>query len=462
MIGSKLTRREAAKLLLAASALAAGPLGRAQAQALEGITVAVVGAGIAGLGAARMLADKGATVIVLEAKPHIGGRLLTDHSMGAPFEIGAGWIHGPEGGNPVTALATAVDAQFFVTDDDNLVVYDAEGEEVPEAALYELDEDYWELLERVDDRIERSDRRSLQEAIEAISSSSLGDPLIRWALTAFTEFSTGGPIERLSATQFDEDDVYDGADVVLTGGYDEILKPLAAGLDIRLSNKVTAIRYWDDDGAALEVEGPDGAATIEADYVVCTLPLGVLKQGTVAFDPPLPDDHAERIERLPMGNVTKVALKFDQPFWPTDVQYFGFVTEPKGRWPYFLNYRTFVEQNILVALSFGAYAAPAEAMSDAEVWADIKQVMETAWDGVPERPSQMIVTRWSLDPETLGAYSYTGTGIFDDDYDDLREPIAHVLHLAGEHTYFDFHGTTHGAYMTGLWAAEAILEWEDG
>lgn len=461
MMRHGLTRRQAIKVLTAAAALAAGPLGRARADALDGISVAVVGAGIAGLGAARMLADKGATVTVLEAKPHIGGRLLTDHSLGAPFEIGAGWIHGPEGGNPATELAQAVGAELFVTDDDNLVVYDAAGAAVPDAALVALDEDYWTLLERIDDRLERSDRRSLAEAIEAISASSLDDPLMRWALTAFTEFSTGGPIERLSATQFDEDDVYDGADVILTGGYDAILKPLADGLDIRLSTKVRTIRHWDDDGAELDVEGPDGAATLAVDYVVCTVPLGALKAGTVAFDPPLPDSHADRIARLPMGNVTKVALKFDQPFWPTDVQYFGFVTEPKGKWPYFLNYRTFTDENILVALSFGAYAGVAEAKDDAAIWAEIKAVMETAWDGVPAEPARMITTRWSRDPETLGAYSFTGTGVFPDDYDDLGEPIGHVLHLAGEHTYFDFHGTTHGAYMSGLRAAEAIVDWEE-
>ena len=73
-------------------------------------------------------------------------------------------------------------------------------------------------------------------------------------------------------------------------------------------------------------------------------------------------------------------------------------------------------------------------------------------------PEQMIVTRWSQDPETFGAYSYTAKGIFSDDYDDLREPVEDVVFLAGEHTYFDFHGTTHGAYMTGLMAAEEILD----
>jgi len=453
MIGTALTRRQMLKLSAAAAALAVGPLGRAKANALDGYLVTVIGAGIAGLGAARALADKGATVTVLEAKPHIGGRLLTDWSMGAPFEIGAGWIHGPEGGNPVTELAQDIGAEMVVTDDDNLVVYDLAGVEVPEAALYELDEDYWAVLERVDSSLETNDRRSLEEALDDLASSSLNDPLIRWALTAFTEFSTGGPIEKLSATQFDEDDVYPGADVILPGGYDKILAPLAEGLDIRLGTKVTGVEYEKGEGAYIYTD----QGRFEADFVVCTAPLGVLKAGAIEFDPPLPSDHQKRIDRLPMGNVTKVALKFPTAFWPTDVQYFGFMDAVKGKWPYFLSYRTFTDANILVALSFGNYAAVAEAKSDAEIWAEIKEVMSRAWPGVVE-PEQMIVTRWSQDPETLGAYSYTGVGIFDDDYDDLREPIEDVVFLAGEHTYFDFHGTTHGAYMTGLMAAEEILD----
>ena len=79
-------RRRFLKAVLGASgALALTPLGRARAQALADIHVVVVGAGIAGLGAARSLADQGAKVIVLEAKPHIGGRLMTDYSPGRPF-----------------------------------------------------------------------------------------------------------------------------------------------------------------------------------------------------------------------------------------------------------------------------------------------------------------------------------------------------------------------------------------
>jgi monoamine oxidase len=101
-------RRFLAYTALTSAALMAGPARIARAQALDGVKVVVVGAGLSGLGAARTLADSGAEVVVVEAQDRIGGRLWTDWSMGAPFEVGAGWIHGPEQANPSKQLADAV------------------------------------------------------------------------------------------------------------------------------------------------------------------------------------------------------------------------------------------------------------------------------------------------------------------------------------------------------------------
>lgn len=120
----RLSRRSFVRTLSAALATT-GATGiqpsRSQAADLSSISVIVVGAGIAGLTAARQLKTQGATVTVLEAKNRIGGRLFTDHSLGAPFEVGAGWIHGPSQSNPVKQLADAVGAKYAVTDDDSLI-----------------------------------------------------------------------------------------------------------------------------------------------------------------------------------------------------------------------------------------------------------------------------------------------------------------------------------------------------
>lgn len=449
----QLDRRLLLKLAVLAPALAAGRGGHAAGQAMKGESVIVIGAGLAGLAAARDLQDQGAEVVVLEAKDHIGGRLRTDWSLGAPFELGAGWIHGPQG-NPVSALARQVGASTYVTDDDSLAVFTRDGTAVANSDLLNLDARYERLMAAVDDTVEASDGSSLAQAIRQVDGSALSDPLMRWALTAFTEFDTGGPLESLSAYHFDEDDAFDGDDVILTKGYDTILAPLAEGLDIRLSHPVTAIAYDEDDGVTVTSK----AGAFEADYAVCTLPLGVLKAGAVRFEPELPRSHRRSIETVPMGNVTKAALAFPKPFWPLDVQYFGHQSAEKGQWPYFLNYRTFAEQNILVALSFGSYAGKVEQHDDATITGEIMTSLRSMFGAAIPDPNGLIVTRWSQDPYSLGAYSFTGVGVTPDHFDDLSEPLEDCLVFAGEHTIFDYHGTTHGALLSGKAAAAEIIE----
>lgn len=437
--------------LMSSAALMAASTRIARAQALDGVKVVVVGAGCAGLGAARTLADSGATVTVVEAKPHIGGRLLTDWSMGAPFEVGAGWIHGPEQANPSKQLADAVGAKYVVTDDDNLVVFDSDGEEVSEDWLAEINDDWESAAERMDEELEDYDSRSLADVL----GSDLDDEGLNWAWSAYTEFSKGGPVENLSAVLYDDDDAFDEPDVVVTTGYDEMLKPLAAGLDIKLSTVVSGISY-SDAGATVSTSAGD----FEADYVVCSVPLGVLKAGSITFDPPLPSDHQEAINDIGFGSVTKIAFKFPKAFWDVETQYFGIMTQPKGRWNYWLSYRTFTDENILLGLSVGAYAITADRMSDAEIQADALDVLRMVWEDEVGEPTQMLRTSWYTDPYSLGAYAYPTPGCSSSQYDDMGDPIEDRLILCGEHTIFDFAGTTHGAYMTGLRAAEYILDEE--
>ena len=424
-------------------------------QALADTKVIVVGAGIAGLGAAKSHAEQGAEVVVLEVKAHIGGRLFTDYSMGAPFEYGASWIHGPSEENPSKQLANAVNAQTVVTDNDNMIVFDDEGEELDDEELQEIDEDWADALCKVDEELELRDPRSLSQAVADLIPGALGDEGLVWALSAYTEFSKGGPIENLSAVFHDDDDAFDLPDVVVTTGYDKILGPIAEGLDIRLSTKVQKIEYGDDGVTVATDQGE-----FEGDYVVCSLPLGVLKAGTVEFDPPLPADYRKNIEKIGFDSVTKIAFKFEQPFWDVETQYFGIMTEPKGRWNFWLNYRTFSPENIILGLSMGAYAPLADQMSDEEMKADALEVLRDVWGDAVGEPVEMLTTHWYTDPASLGAYAFPTPGWRPSQYDDLAEPVEDVLLLCGEHTIFDYAGTTHGAYMSGLRAAELIVDEE--
>ncbi len=421
-----------------------------RAAADNGRKVLVIGAGIAGLSAGRALHALGFAVTLLEGAGHTGGRLLTDQSLGAPFEVGAGWIHGPAG-NPISQLAKNVGAGTFVTDDESFAVFTADGAAVADDEITTKAARLEAIYRKVDDRLDAD--QPLARAIARVASDAADDPVLAWMQSAYTEFDTGGPLDRLSALHFDEDDAFDGADVILPGGYDAILAPLAAGLDIRLEHRVSRIEHGED-GAAVHADGE----MFEADYVICTCPLGVLQKASVTFDPPLPSVARKSIDRIGMGNVTKIALKFADAHWPVDTQYFGLMTKERGRWNYWLNYRTFCDENILLGLSVGNYAARIEAEPDAVMVADAMDAVRTMFGGAVPDPTDHRITRWSQNPLSMGAYSYARVGAVPEDFDSLAEPMSSSLVLAGEHTTFDYHATVHGAYLSGLNAAVIVSD----
>ncbi|MEX0346563.1 MAG: flavin monoamine oxidase family protein [Rhizobiaceae bacterium] len=443
----QLSRRNALKLGIAATI--ATMARTAASNELLGKKVVVIGAGISGLAAAQELKRRGAEVIVLEAGDYIGGRIRTDMSLGAPFEHGAGWIHGPSANNPIRKLADQVGGRTFVTDDDSLEVFDGKGRPMSDSAWEKFDRLYERLEEKFFERDWGRDKRSIHQAIKDIDPKILKDPLGLWMLSAYTEFDLGGSIEDISIANAFQDEAFEGVDVILTQGYDKILAPLADGLDIRLNSPVSQIAY---NSAGVSIDG------MNADFAVCSVPLGVLKAGTIAFYPDLPSDIQAAIDNVGFGAVTKIAMKFDEPFWDLDTQYFGVMTKPMGRWNYWMNYRKFSDQNILLGLSFGQYAPVADKMTDAEMTQDAMDVLRSVWGNAVGKPSAIVRTGWTTDPHFRGAYSYPQAGGTIAQFEIFQKPIANRILMAGEHTIFDYHSTTHGALLSGQRAARAIVE----
>lgn len=446
-----ISRRRLLKAGLGTAVAAPMLRGRKASATVADVDVIVIGAGFAGLAAAKRLTAMGYQTVVLEAASHPGGRVKTDWSLDAPFEVGAGWIHKPDG-NPISQLAAEVDADPFKTVDESNQIFRANGDRISSGDLDAAYTKFENLLDRIDDEIDPD--MSLAKAISRYGGGAENDEIVRWMTSAYTEFSTGGPLEKLSAYYFDEDKEFGGQDVILKKGYDTIVKHLARGLDIRFNTRATSVSYEKGEGAAVSTNVGD----FESYYVICTVPLGVLKAGDVRFDPPLPASHRDSIQRIGMGNVTKLALKFDTAFWPTDIQYFGLTTAQRGRWNYFLNYYPFSKKNILLGLSVGNYAQKVEAMSDSAMIDDAMDAVRSMFGSSAPRPSAHRLTRWSQDPNTKGAYSYTAVGSTPVHFDRLAAPIEDVLLLAGEHTEFNYHATVHGAYMSGQKAASIVAE----
>ena len=194
-----------------------------------------------------------------------------------------------------------------------------------------------------------------------------------------------------------------------------------------------------------------------AEKAVVTFPLGVLKQGVIKFEPPLPSSKRDAISRLGMGLLSKVYLKFPEAFWDEDVETISYIGDRLGEWCDWLSFAPFTGEPILMAFHGGDKGVALEKLSDAEISAEAMKALRAMFgDDIPE-PVGMLVSRWSRDPYSFGAYSYIPPFASGEDYEALFEPVDGVLYFAGEATSRQYPSTVHGAYLSGVAAAEEII-----
>lgn len=397
---------------------------------------------MAGLAAARRLTDAGVAVTVLEARSRIGGRTWTDTSLGVPVDLGAAWLHGTDG-NPLMALADEIGARTVETDFENAVVF-ADGTPVAPAVVEAALGGWPKIMDEIYDAA--GDAGPTETVADALASRvDLDDPLMQWCVASTIEAEyAAGPAE-LSLRWFGSEGQLGGPDVILPGGYVQLVDHLARGLKVTLNADVTRIAYGD---TGVRVDTSQGV--FEGDRVIVTVPLGVLKADVIAFDPPLPGAKRQAIQRLGFGLLDKVVLSFDESFWPTDRDMIGISgrDQPVSD---LVNGLRFTDSPLLVGLRGGANARVREAQSDEET---VGQVLATL--RAPQ-PTGALVTRWAADPFARGSYSFLAVGSSPDDQRALAEPVGDQLGFAGEATHEEFSATVHGAYLSGLREAERIL-----
>ncbi|MDX1640911.1 MAG: FAD-dependent oxidoreductase [Balneolaceae bacterium] len=413
-------------------------------------TVIVIGAGISGLAAARKLMREGFTVIVLEAQEKAGGRIRTDRSFGVAFDEGASWIHGPNG-NPITNLASESGANTFLTNDDSVEVFDVSGTAYSDRVLTNAEDDFEDAIDAVLNAGNQT--QSFQTVFNSIYPTKLNDRLWKYMLSAYLEFSIGGDISKMSSLYFYDDETFKGADKIITNGYDKITDHLASGLDIRLNSRVTGINY-----ASEKVSVLTNTHSFECDYLVVTVPLGVLKNNDITFSPSLPANKSTAIHQTEMGNVNKFLLTWNTAFWATSLQYIGYTPETKGKFNYFLNVKKFSPENALMTFAFGDYATTTESMSDSDVINEIMIHLQSIYGSSVPNPTNMLRTKWGQNINSYGAYSFATNGTTSADFDTLSESVNNKLFFAGEHTIRDYRGTVHGAYLSGIREADRIID----
>jgi len=417
--------------------------------------VLVLGAGIAGLAAARTLTDKGLSVILLEARNRVGGRMWTNSSLGVPLDLGASWIHGVNG-NPIAKLAKQFGIKTMPTDDENSIEFAANGSELPDGEFTRMEALFEDIYEEVATMQDNTDKdMPLQAAIDqVIASRGLSNDDLRrlnYYIHLVTALEYGADAKDLSLWWWDSDEEFSGEEVIFPGGYNQITDGLANGLDIRLGEVVKIVRYGAD---GVEVE--TSAGNYVADKAVVTFPLGVLKQALVKFEPPLPKSKQTAIERLGMGVLNKVYLKFPEAFWGGDVETISYMGGDLGEWSDWLSFVPFTGEPVLMAFHGGEKGFALEDLSDDEIATGAMRTLRVMFgDDIPE-PEGVLITRWGKDPFSLGSYSHIPPFASGDDCDALAEPVGVVLFFAGEATSREYPGTVHGAYLSGLRAAEEM------
>lgn len=420
--------------------------------------IIVVGAGAAGLGAARVLQDEGYQVTVLEARARPGGRVWTGRSWpGTALDMGASWIHGLEG-NPLTRLARQFGAKTVITDYDSLALYNALGQRLSihqrdqvRQRLYTLLDQLEEIREELDE--DMSLRAAIEESLARQNLSRLARQELNYALNATIEHEYAADITDLSLFYYDLSEEFGGEDMLFPDGYDQIITGLLKDLTVKLEQPVQQVEY-DDNGVRITTN----QGVFAAERAVITLPLGVLKRGTVKFVPELPQPKLAAINRLGMGVLNKLYLRFDAPFWDTRHDLLGYIAAHKGEWAEWLNMYKYTGQPILLGFNAGRYGRQLEDWADQKIVAEAMQVLRTIYGQAIPDPQAWLITRWGSDPWAGGSYSYTPPHAVPADYKALARPVANRLFFAGEATSVEYPATVHGALLSGQRAAQEIIK----
>ncbi|KAA8534435.1 hypothetical protein F0562_031952 [Nyssa sinensis] len=428
-------------------------------------SVLVIGAGLAGLAAARQLMAFGFKVTVLEGRKRAGGRVYTKKMEGgnrtAAADLGGSVLTGTLG-NPLGILARQLSYPLHKVRD-KCPLYNLDGRPVDPDMDSKVETAFNRLLDKASklrqSMGEVSQDVSLGAALEtfwqvygdAVNAEEMN--LFNWHL-ANLEYANAGLLSKLSLAFWDQDDPYDmgGDHCFLPGGNGKLVQMLAENVPILYEKTVHTIRCGSD-GVQIIV----GSQIFEGDMVLCTVPLGVLKSGSIKFIPELPQRKLDGIKRLGFGLLNKVAMLFPHVFWGTDLDTFGHLSDdPSRRGEFFLfySYATVAGGPLLIALVAGEAAHKFESMPPTDAVTRVLEILKGIYEpqgiDVPE-PIQTVCTRWGSDPFSLGSYSNVAVGASGDDYDILAENVGDGrLFFAGEATTRRYPATMHGAFLSGL------------
>jgi len=423
--------------------------------------VVIIGAGVSGLSAASALRNSGLSILVLDARDRVGGRVWTRHEPGlsAPVELGAEFIHGRA---PET---------FELLHEVGKAALDTAGAHwtLRDGKLVQNTED---LFGDIQNALKRSKIREQPDVTFGSwldGSSKYG--LSREAATmarAFVEGFDAADPDRVSAhsiaAEWGEGGMLDSPQFRPLGGYSSVLSALAGSLErdnmrLQLQTVVEAVR-WQRGSVELDVSRFDEAFTIKATTAIVTLPLGVLQAGSVRFTPVLAQKQ-RALEGLAFGPVLKLDLRFRKAFWEEldGGRYAGasFFHSADTAFPTFWTSLP-LRSPLMTAWIAGPKAAKLSTREMPYIIGQALESLSTVFGG--KTPDEFgleaaYLHNWQTDPFSLGAYSYIAAG-GSDARRILAAPLADTLFFAGEATDDDEGSTVTGALLSGARVAKEI------
>ena len=413
--------------------------------------ILIIGAGASGLSAAYHLEQKGVKPLILEARDTFGGRIRTTQELGFPCDFGASFIHGTVG-NVCYDLARENDIP--------LVEFDYE---TPTVRINGNEVDSDEFLakmrrcERVFNEVGQNSKEdmSILEAAQIVKEADHEKlaPYVYTGMMTEIEAEYGAQVSNLSAKHFNAFGATEGPDWVFPEGYIGLFKAVSKGFNFEFGWNISQIEQNKDHVTIKSTSGK----TITAKYVICTVPLGVLKKRVIEFLPPLPEDKLEAIDKMGFSTLDKMFLIFDKVFWPDTSSMY--LIDGKENLP---------QNNIFAKNLYQSTKVPALILFIPPSWkraeSDPQKIYEhcvsLVRNSFPESTFEVLkwhTTDWASDPFTWGSYSSFSVGSTPEDVDILARREGRVL-FAGEHTNLRRKATVQGAWLSGIRVANELLQ----
>lgn len=456
----------------------------------EHVPVIIVGGGISGIKAAVDLKANKIESLILEGRDRVGGRAYTYESAvtGTKYDIGASWFH-EAGFNPIFKNSLALGNVSYVFDDSSLLLIGPEGD-VP----------FTYKLGQVVDEMKLYASKKKDESVNLHTYANqyilehkevLSPEQIRYApqLLRTTEIMAGSWD---TSNGVKASGLYAGRDAFVVSTYESVLNNEMLSLDKdQIKTGVTVKSISKDSKITVTTE--DGTK-YTCDYCIVTIPQSVLtlpstEKAAIEFTPKLPDYITSEYPKLATNSLAKVVFEFDKCFWNKSTEKFIFIGEPDEEfakkvlsnesdvdpvvataefnkpaskapkaWEFpFLcvNLQSIKNVPSLVCLVPAPASIYLERAESAEVWEIFKPMLSKLGE-IPDTPVNVFTTNWNDDPYSRGAVSsIKPNGVLVNDgfvkgWDNLR--------FAGEHTVYEAHGHTHGAWLSGAREAEFIVK----